>query len=72
MLRKIFLSILAACLFAAPVAAWAYLVALGCAYGTNSSGCGVQLANFLDTEFLIIAALPWLLGAFCLFKLLKK
>jgi hypothetical protein len=68
---KILLYILAACLLAVPVAAWAYLVALGCAYGTNSSGCGVQLADFWDTDFLIVAALPWLLGIFCLFMVLK-
>ena len=63
---KVLLYILTACLLAAPVAAWTYLVALGCAYQTSSSSCGVHLADFWDDEFLIIAALPWLLGILCL------
>ena len=69
---KILLYVLAACLLAAPVAAWAYLVALGCAHQTGSSGRGVELANFWDAEFLMVAVLPWLLGVVCLIMGLKR
>lgn len=69
---KILLYILAICLLAAPVAAWAYLVMLGCGYQTNSSGCTLRLTDFWDNEFLMIAALPWLLGIICLILVRKR
>lgn len=64
---KIVLYVLAACLLAMPIAAWVYIVEMACGYQTSSSGCGVQLVDFWDAEFLTIAAIPWLLGLFCLF-----
>ena len=58
---------LAACLFAAPIAVWVYLVALGCAYQTSSAGCGIELSDFWDADFLYIACLPWLLAIVCVY-----
>lgn len=58
---------LAACLFLAPILAWAYLTALACAYNTGSTSCGVQLSSFVHPEFLVIVVIPWLLAAGCLY-----
>lgn len=59
---KISLYIAAALAFIGPVAAWAYLVALACGYQLNSPNCGVGLGDYLDRDFLTLAALPWLIG----------
>ena len=69
---RILLYAAAVCLFAGPIAAWVYLVALGCAYQTGSSDCGFQLSDFWDSEFVVIAAVPWLLAGLCLFFGLKR
>ena len=45
-----------------PVLFWVYVSAMACAFVTNSNGCGVDLADFWDDEFISIAALPWALG----------
>ncbi|WP_282078309.1 hypothetical protein [Epibacterium ulvae] len=49
-----------------PLVAWTYVVALGCAYKINVTGCGPEFSDYLDSEFLTLAALPWLLGLLCL------
>lgn len=58
---KTFLYIVAAVTFVGPIAAWAYLVGLAGAFSTNSSNRGVRLEDYWDTEFLTLAALPWLI-----------
>ena len=64
---KIFLYILAAILFAGPIAGWAYIVGLAGAYNTGSPNRGLSLADYRDMEFLMLAAVPWLFGAASLF-----
>lgn len=63
---KIFLIVIAAVIFLAPVVVWAYLVSLGCAYNTSATSCGVQFYDYLDIEFLALAAVPWLIAGTCL------
>ncbi len=69
---KIILYVLAAITLLGPIAAWTYVVALGCAFKTNSSNCDVHLVDYLDTEFLSLAAMPWLLGIICLVAAIRK
>lgn len=69
---KILLYIVAALTLLGPIAAWAYIVALGCAYKTNSPNCGVRLEDYWDAEFLTLAALPWLIGIICLIAAARK
>ncbi|RVU34143.1 hypothetical protein EOI86_23825 [Hwanghaeella grinnelliae] len=69
---KTFLYGLAACLFVGPIAVWIYFVELACAYQTSNADCGFQLANFLDSEFFVLAALPWILAGFCAFLGFKR
>ena len=57
------LYLLAAIAFLGPVLFWIYLSAMACAFVTNSSGCGVDLSDFWDEEFAMIAAVPWALAA---------
>ncbi|NVK35830.1 MAG: hypothetical protein HWE23_15185 [Rhodobacteraceae bacterium] len=64
---KIFFYVLAAFLIVGSIAAWAYIVLLGCAYNTSSYGCGLELADFFDGDFSFLAAVPWLLGILCLY-----
>lgn len=64
---KMVLTIVAAIGFIGPVAGWAYIVALACGYKINSADCGVRLEDFWDGEFLMLAALPWLVGIISLF-----
>lgn len=47
---------LALVLIAAPILFWGWLAAYGCAF-SNSPNCGVDLQDFWDDEFLMIAAL---------------
>lgn len=68
---KIFLYLAAAILLIGPLLAWGYLVALGCAYVTSSSGCSVGLDDFFDLELLQLAAIPWLVGLVCLIIALR-
>ncbi|WP_422370853.1 hypothetical protein [Hoeflea sp.] len=49
--------------FIGPIAGWAYLAGLASTYNTGSINGGFSLEDYLDTEFLILAAVPWLLGA---------
>ena len=63
---KIFLYTVASIMLLGPVAAWTYIVALGCAYKTNAPNCGVRPEDYWDAEFLTLAALPWLIGVVCL------
>lgn len=63
---KLILIILAIIAFISPLLVWAWLVSLACAYSTSNAPCGVGLADYWDREFLLIAALPWLIGAICL------
>lgn len=69
---KILLYIVAALTLLGPIAAWTYIVALGCAYKTNSPNCGVRLEDYWDAEFLTLAALPWLIGIICLIAAARK
>jgi hypothetical protein len=64
---KIFLYIVAAIAFAGPIAASAYLVALAGMYNTSAPSRGPGLGDFWDMEFLVIAAVPWLISVICLF-----
>ncbi|MEP4770252.1 MAG: hypothetical protein ABJY83_20300 [Roseibium sp.] len=64
---KILLYIVAAVTFVAPIAIWAYFVGLASAYNTSSPNRGVSLQDYWDMEFLIIAAVPWLISVFSLF-----
>lgn len=59
---KYFLFIVAATALFAPIAGWAYLVSLACAFQTSSSNCGVRWGDYWDIEFLLLAALPWFIG----------
>ncbi|WP_048648329.1 hypothetical protein [Nitratireductor soli] len=59
---KITLAILAVLAFAAPVAVWAALSSAMCGHAART-GCGIELSDFIDDEFMMIAALPWLLAA---------
>jgi len=51
--------------FIIPIVFWVYLMAMACAFVTNSSGCGVSLTGFFDLEFLGIALFPWLVSLSC-------
>ncbi|MCY0093177.1 hypothetical protein [Hoeflea ulvae] len=68
---KLFLSIIAAICFAGPVAGWAYIVALASSHNLGSPNRGVGLADYWDGEFLMLAAVPWLISAICLFLALR-
>ena len=69
---KVFLYIVSAIALIGPIAAWTYIVALSCAYQTNSPNCGVSLEDYWDTEFLTLAALPWFVGIVCFVIALRK
>ena len=69
---KVFLYIVAFFTLLGPLAAWTYIIALGCAYKTNSSDCNIRLHDYLDPEFLQLAALPWIIGIICLIIALRK
>jgi len=71
-LMKVFLYIVAFITLLAPLAAWTYIIALGCAYNTNSSNCNIELHDYLDPEFLQLAALPWFIGIICLITAMRK
>ena len=62
LLGVILLYVLAAIALVGPILLWAYMVAMACAFVTNASGCGVDLSDFWDDEFLWIAVLPWAIG----------
>lgn len=59
---KMFLYIVTALTFIGPIAAWAYLVGLAGAFSNSPSNRGIRLEDYWDTEFLTLAALPWLIG----------
>ena len=59
---KIALAILAVLVFAAPIVVWAGLSSAMCGHAARSS-CGLDVSDFIDDEFLMIAVLPWLLAA---------
>lgn len=59
---KIALAILAVLAFAAPVVVWAALSSAMCGHAARTI-CGIELSDFIDDEFMMIAALPWLLAA---------
>lgn len=69
---KIFLYIVAGFLLLGPLIAWTYVVAMGCAFKTNSSNCDIRLHDYLDTEFLMLAAWPWALGLIFLIAAIRK
>lgn len=64
---KIVLYVFAVLTGVGPIAGWAYLVGLASAYNTGSHRRGISLADYWDTEFLMLAAVPWLLSAVSLF-----
>ncbi|MER3357046.1 MAG: hypothetical protein RLQ73_24205 [Hoeflea sp. D1-CHI-28] len=64
---KIVLYVFAVLTGVGPIAGWAYLVGLASAYNTGSHSRGISLADYWDTEFLMLAAVPWLLSAVSLF-----
>jgi hypothetical protein len=63
---KIFLIIIAATMFVAPIAGWAYLVSLACAFKTSSPNCSIRLGDYWDIEFLFFAAIPWFISVISL------
>lgn len=69
---KFFLYIVAGFLLLGPLIAWTYVVAMGCAFKTISSNCDVQLHDYLDGEFLTLAAWPWVLGLVCLVAAVRR
>ncbi len=69
---KIFLFVVSAVFLIGPVVAWGYVVALGCGFKTNSTNCSVRLSDYLDSEFLTLAALPWILGLLCLISAIRR
>ncbi len=69
---KVILYILAGLLLIAPILIWGYLDAMSCAYQTNSIGCNTGLHDFLEADFLILAALPWMFSLVCLFFAIRK
>jgi hypothetical protein len=40
---------------------------MSCAYVTSATNCGASFEDFLDWEFLTIAALPWFVALICFF-----
>lgn len=64
---KIFLYTIGILAFIAPIILWAFAAGMSCAYVTNGSSCGASLEDFLDWEFLNIAALPWFIALVCFF-----
>ena len=64
---KIFLYIVAAIGFIGPIVVWAYFVALAGMYNTSSPNRFPNLSDYLSMEFLILAAVPWLISAVSLF-----
>lgn len=56
---KIFLYIIAVLAFIAPIILWAFAAGMSCMYVASGSSCGASLEDFLDWEFLYIAAAPW-------------
>ena len=65
-MMRFFLYVLAGLAFAGPVLFWAYVSAMACAFVTSSTGCSVTISDFWDSEFLAIAALPWMLCVVCI------
>lgn len=59
---KTVLVLLAVLAFAAPVLVWAALDSAMCGHAGRVR-CGIGLTDFMDDEFFMIAALPWLLAA---------
>lgn len=68
---RILFSILATILLLGPFAAWTYFVALGCAYKTNSSSCSISLSDYWESEFLMLAIVPWVLGTLSLIAAIR-
>jgi hypothetical protein len=63
---KIFLYICAGIFLIAPLIAWTWMSAMACAF-VNSSNCGVDIGVFINSEFLTLYALPFLLGIVCVY-----
>lgn len=64
---KIFLYIIAILAFIAPIILWGLMSGMSCAYVTSSANCGASFDDYLDWEFLNIAALPWFVALVCFF-----
>lgn len=64
---KIFLYIIGILAFIAPIVLWTFAAGMSCAYVTSGSSCGASFEDFLDWEFLTIAALPWFCALVCFF-----
>ena len=62
---KIFLYIIATVSLIIPIAIWGYLYLLGCGHITGPHSCTLRLQHYWDIEFLMLAALPWTIGAIC-------
>ncbi len=63
MVVRITLYTVAAFLFIAPVLFWLYVSGLACGYRTDGK-CPI---SFLDSEFAMLAAIPWMLAALLAF-----
>jgi len=63
---KIFLYIVAFFTLIGPFAVWTYIILLANTHKINSPNSGIQLRDYWDTEFFMLAALPWLIGIVCL------
>ncbi|WP_162651231.1 hypothetical protein [Lentilitoribacter sp. Alg239-R112] len=64
---KIFLYIIGGFAFIAPIILWLFAAGMSCAYVTSATNCGASFEDFLDWEFLTIAALPWFVALICFF-----
>lgn len=61
-----------AVLILGPIVLWTLLLSYGCAYKI-STGCNIHFSDYLDSEFLTLAAVPWAIGLTCLsFAIFKK
>ncbi|MBO6917626.1 MAG: hypothetical protein JJ858_04285 [Rhizobiaceae bacterium] len=63
---KVFLYICAAIFLIGPIIIWTLLSAMKCAY-VNSSNCSVNLNDFMDGEFFMLYAIPFVIGIACVY-----
>ena len=68
---KVFLYICAAIFLIGPIIIWTLLSAMKCAY-VNSSNCSVNLSDFMDDEFFMLYAIPFLIGMTCVYFANKR
>ncbi|GFE51636.1 hypothetical protein So717_33890 [Roseobacter cerasinus] len=59
---KLALFIVSGALLIGPCLAWTYVIVLGCSYRVHNTACGIGVRDYLDADFLTLAAFPWGLG----------